>query len=115
MLSSNLIIQYHDFNPSDYTKVYIESVINEIHSELPDGSRVKATFTKRDNLYKGMLNVGSYSGPFFAVATSDDFKQVLVKLVDQMRRRLEKWKSKKHSKKSIKHLAEDENKVSGVA
>lgn len=115
MLSNNVIVQYHDFNPSDYTKTYIQSVVSEIHSELPEGSTVKASFTKHDDLYKGMLNVGFHGGPFFAVATSDNFNDVLVKLVDQMRRRLEKWKSKKREKKSIKNIFKNEGNVSGVA
>jgi hypothetical protein len=89
MQKNSVSIQFHDFHPSVSTKNFIDSIVESIHSELPHGSTVKATFSKKDNLIKGMLNVNSFSGPFFTVAAAEDLHQVTVKLVDLMRRRLE--------------------------
>lgn len=108
MLKNNIAIQYHDFHPSEPTRFFIESIVNEIHEELPGGSTVKATFTKQSGDYgevmKGMLQVGSYNGPFFAVATADTLREVTVKLTEQMRRRLEKWKSRNTERRGLRHL-----------
>ncbi len=102
MPKSNVSVVYHDFHTSAYTKEFIQSVVEEIHSELPGGSTVKATFSKNGKVIKGMLNVSSYSGPFFTVAASEDLREVTVKLVEQMRRRLEKFKSRQHARGGLK-------------
>lgn len=106
MLKNNVAVQYHNFNPSEHTKTFIDSIINEIQEELPSGSTVKATFTKTKNedVVKGMLQVGSYSGPFFAVATANGLREVTMKLVQQMRKRVDKWKSKRHDRRALRHL-----------
>jgi len=118
MSKSNVVIQFHDFHVSQATQTYIESLIQEIQHELPSGSLVKATFTKKNDLVKGMLQVGSYAGPLFAVAASPNLNEVTVKLVDQVRRRIEKWKSKNHNRNSIKNMklneAELENELSQI-
>lgn len=106
MHKSNVAVQYHNFNPSEHTKRFIDSIINEIQEELPSGSTVKATFTKTksDDVVKGMLQVGSYNGPFFAVATASGLREVTMKLMQQMRRRLDKWKTKRHDHRTLRHL-----------
>ena len=102
MSKNRVSVIYHDFHPSDYTKEFIESVVNEIHQELPRSSTVKATFSKKGDLIKGMLHVGSHSGPFFTVAASEDLREVTLKLVEQMRRRVEKYKSRQHDRHGLK-------------
>jgi hypothetical protein len=115
MSKSNVVVQFHDFHVSQGTQTYINSLIQEIQHELPTGARVKATFTKKNDVVKGMLQVGSYAGPLFAVAASPNLNEVTVKLVEQVRRRIEKWKSKNHSRNSIKNMklneAEFENEL----
>ncbi|MBY0555062.1 hypothetical protein K2P97_11080 [bacterium] len=102
MSKKAIVINYHNFHASKGTQLFIDSLIREIHQELPDGSTIKATFSKKDDVVKGMLQVGSYAGPFFAVAASDNLNEVTVRLVDQIRRRIEKWKSKRHDRHGIK-------------
>ena len=109
MSQSNFSVQYHNFNPSSANREFIEGIIQAIQHELPGGATTRATFSLKDKVIKGMLQVGSYYGPFFSAATSDDLRSVTVKLVAQMRRRLEKFKSKRRShdglKESFKHYA----------
>ncbi len=104
MLKNNIVIQYHDFHPSENTKAFIDSTIQDIYGELPGGSTVRATFSAKDKVVKGMLQVNSFGGPLFVVSTSNDLHEMTMKLVEKMRRRLEKFKSKQHEKRSIKHL-----------
>ena len=102
-MSKHLVtVQYHDFHPSEQTRFFIDSIVNEIQRELPQGSTVRATFSLKDDLVKGMLQVGSYGGPFFTVAAADDLKEVTMKLLEQMRRRIDKFKTKQHRREGLK-------------
>jgi hypothetical protein len=106
-MSKQLVtVHYHDFHPSEQTRFFIDSIVNEIHRELPQGSTVSATFSLKDKIVKGMLHVGSYGGPFFSVAAAEDLKEVTVKLLEQMRRRIDKFKTKKyHRREGLKQVA----------
>ena len=108
MSKHSVNINYHGFHPSDDTKHFVEAVIHEIHEELPGGATVKASFSKNKDIVKGVLQVGSYAGPFFSVAASHNLKDVTFKLLEQMRRRLEKWKYKRRrgDRHAAQHIAE---------
>lgn len=104
MLKSNVAVQFNNFHPSENTKNFVGSVIENIQGELPAGSTVRATFTKQKNIVKGMLQIGSYSGPLFAVASAEGLKEVTFRLVEQIRRRMDKWKSRRHERRALRHL-----------
>lgn len=107
--SSNFSVHYHDFHPSNSTKEYIESILTTVQNELPGGARAKATFFVKDKVVKGTLQIGSYYGSFFGSAVAGDLHMVTMKLVEQVRRRLKKFKSKRRShdglKQSLKRIA----------
>lgn len=102
MKTHNIKIQYHDFHPSQATQNFVASVMEELAQELPNGSEIKATFHEKEKLMKGMLQIHSYGGPFFSVVTADNLHLVIVKLVAQIRRRVEKFKSKQHRRDGLK-------------
>ena len=102
MSKHQVTVHYHDFHPSEQTRFFIDSIVNEIQRELPQGSTVRATFSLKDKLVKGMLQVGSYGGPFFTVAAAEDLKEVTMKLLEQMRRRIDKFKTKQHRREGLK-------------
>ena len=102
MLTGRVHIHYSGLNPSETTKVYVESIIHEIETELPEGARLRVTFSKRNDVVKGILQVGSNAGPFFSVAASNNLKDVAFKLIHQMRRRIDKWKTKRHDRNGLK-------------
>jgi hypothetical protein len=112
MSKSSVNINYHGFHPSDETKHFVAAVIHEIQEELPGGATVKASFSKNKDIVKGILQIGSYAGPFFSVAASHNLKDVTFKLLEQMRRRLEKWKYKRRrgarhmNQRAAQHIAE---------
>lgn len=104
MSKSNVVVAYHNIHPSEETKEFIDSVIQEIHHELPAGSIIKAKFSAKDHAVKALLNVRSYGGPFFAVGTSTSAREVAMQLLEQMRRHIDKFKSKTHRRKSLKNI-----------
>ena len=104
MQTSSVSIQYHDMHPSDQTRDMVDDLIKEVQLEVPAGARVKATFCEADNLVKGMLQINSYGGPFFAVAVANNLNEVSLKLLEQMRRRIEKFKSKRHERETLRKL-----------
>lgn len=106
MSYNDVQIKYNGLHPSDATQNYIESLLEEIHRESPYGSQVKATFSAKDHVVKGMVQVNSHAGPFFTVASGDDLKEVTYKLLQQIRRRLSKSKAKRFERESLKHMQE---------
>lgn len=92
---NSLLIKYNGFHPSRFTESYLSSMMEELQHESPQGSTLRATFSRKDKVIKGVVQISSAAGPFFAVASGAGLKEVSKKLILQMRRRLEKWKSKK--------------------
>ncbi|MFZ4404047.1 MAG: hypothetical protein ACOYOK_08100 [Pseudobdellovibrionaceae bacterium] len=104
MAADEVFVNYHGFHPSDISKKYIDMLLDEIHHEAPCGATLRAVFTKKDLIFKGTLNVHSSAGPFFAAATEESLKKVADHMLEQMRRRFEKWKSKRSQHSSIKDI-----------
>ncbi len=104
MLKKNISIQYNDIHPTEETRHFVYEVVQEIQNEMPKGSVVKATYTRRDHVVKAILQVSSSGGPFFAVSASNSIREATLNLLEQMRKRMEKWKSKRHEKKGLKTL-----------
>lgn len=94
-------VQYQGFHPSDFTKGFIETLLSELKSESPRGAVLKASFVKKNDVFKGIVKIQTAAGPFFASAANSSLKDVSEKLTGQLRRRIQKWKTKKT--KEIKH------------
>jgi hypothetical protein len=93
----DISIEYTGFQPSFPTQMFIESAMQEIREDSPTGSFVQATFDKKDNIVKGIVQVSTPAGPFFAVVTGSESKEVAQNLHDRMKQRFEKWKAKHYS------------------
>lgn len=102
MPTSNFSVQYHNFHPSQETKDYIESILKDMQQELPGGATAKAHFTIKDKVVKGTLTVGSFYGPFFSSAAASDLHVVTLKLIEQVRRRIGKFKSRSRTHEGLK-------------
>lgn len=103
-MSNNIVVTYRNLHPTNETREFITSIINEIYNELPATSTIKATFSAKDDVVKGMMHVNSHGGPFFAVAISTSVNEIGSKLLEQMRRRIDKFKTKTYRRLSIKKL-----------
>lgn len=104
MKSVELSVKYHGFHPSEFTKSFFGSMLQEIHEEAPYGSMIHANFSRHHEHIKGVIQINSSAGSFFAVATSTSLNEVAKKLVHQLRKRLEKWKTRHVQHRSLTDL-----------
>jgi ribosome-associated translation inhibitor RaiA len=104
MRHEEVIVQYHGIHTSDLTKNSIKALIDEIHEEGPTTATVRAMFTKRakENDYRGIVHVHSKAGSFFTAATHSNLMEVAEKVLEQMRRQMDKWKSNRIYRATVK-------------
>ena len=88
-------IKFHDFQVSDFTQTYIYSLMQEILDEAPYGSKLSASFTQYKDYFKATVQIQSEVGPFFESIIADGIEESAQKLLQQMNRRLLKWKEKR--------------------
>lgn len=103
----NMMIKFQGFHPSDFTRSYLDDKITTLQYEAPKGAHIEATFTRRDKSFKGIVTIFSPGGKFFAVASGTKLKEVTHKLNEQIRKKLDRWKSKTHGHASLKDFTED--------
>ncbi|MGZ3774067.1 MAG: hypothetical protein ACXVCY_08700 [Pseudobdellovibrionaceae bacterium] len=96
--------KFQGFHPSDFTRSYLNDKINALLEESPYGSDLKATFTRQGHLFKGVVTIYSSAGKFFAVASGTKLKEVMQKLVEQIRKQLDRWKSQRFRRESIRDI-----------
>ncbi|MGZ5279971.1 MAG: hypothetical protein ACXWC9_08515 [Pseudobdellovibrionaceae bacterium] len=104
MKIGDIRVRYHGFHPSDFTQNLLNCIMQEIYDESPDGSCLKASFTRNKEVLRGIVQVNSPAGPFFASATGTHVNEVAHRLLVQMRRRLDKWKSKRFRHERLRDL-----------
>ncbi len=74
----------------NWTEKYTEE---ELKSESPRSAVLKASFVKKNDVFKGIVKIQTAAGPFFASAANSSLKKVSEKLTGQLRRRIQKWKT----------------------
>ena len=104
-MSEDINIQYQGLHPSHETDVYLRAIMGELLEEAPYGASLKAQFSTKNDVVKGMITIRSVVGPFFCLATGGDLRVVGHQLLNQMRRRLDKWKSKRFNREGVRHHA----------
>jgi hypothetical protein len=97
-------IKFQGFHPSDFTRSYLHERLSELQDEAPYGSTVHAIFTRKKEQLKGIVSIHSSAGRFFAMASGSKVKDVGKKLVEQIRKQLDKWKSLRFEHRSIREL-----------
>jgi hypothetical protein len=105
MPMGDLFLKFQGFHPSDFTRSYLNDKMSAIHDEAPYGSSLHATFTRRDHLFKGVVTIYSSAGKFFAIASGSKLKEVSHRLVEQIRKQLDRWKSQRFCHESLKDIA----------
>ena len=99
MFKNAVEINYNNFNPCDFTRIYFSTLMDELHNESPFGSKLKATFTSHGKYLKGVIQINSSRGKFFAVAADKDKAVLAKKLVQQIRKQIGKWRDQRfHAK-----------------
>lgn len=114
MYKDEVLIKYQGFHPSDFTKTFLQGLLSELHEESPSGSTLKADFSRKDHVFKAVISIHSSAGKFFAVASGRKLREVTDKIIDQIRKQLDRWKSARFEHRSIKNLPRlDENYIDG--
>lgn len=103
MYMDDLFLKFQGFHPSDFTRTYLCEKMSAIREEAPYGANLKATFTRQGHAFKGMVTVYSSAGKFFAAADGTKLKDVTHRLINQLRRQLDKWKSERFQTKEERH------------
>ena len=92
------VMHFKGFHPSEYTKTYLQSVVDHIQEESPRGADLDVTFKRENNVIRGMIRVTSSAGKFFAIAQGQRLHEVTQRLNQQLRRQLSKWKALRFSR-----------------
>ena len=109
MRSDELRLKFQGFHPSDFMRSFLNDEMSALHEEAPYGSILHATFRRKDHSFKGMVSIHSSVGKFFAVASGSQLKAVTHKLIDQMRKQLDRWKSRRFEHERRKEFAYPDN------
>ena len=104
---SEMTMHYHGFHPSEFTKDYLEEVMEELYTESPHGSFFQASFSRQNHIFKARVRIDSVNGHFFAVASGKKLKDVTHRVVFQIRKQLSKWKSLRFQKGRPREIMEN--------
>ena len=88
-------IQYKDFPNSSGLNVYLRGMIQGLQHESPSDSVLKVTFSKTGRVFKGIVNIYSRAGRFFARAEDININAMSHKLAERARRQINKWKTQR--------------------
>lgn len=88
-------LKFQGFHPSSFARSYMADRFSILHEEAPYGSHVQATISRRDHLFKGVVTIYSSAGKFFATASASRLRDVTQKLIDQIRKQLDRWKTRR--------------------
>ncbi len=95
MIKNEVVLQFQGFHPSTITKNNLAEFVSELNDEVPHGASIKATFTRKDHLIKGIFMIKSSAGHFFATASSHKIRIITHKIREQLRKQLSRWKHNK--------------------
>jgi hypothetical protein len=112
---TEMTIHYQGFHPTDFTKGYLEEMMDELYTESPHGSFFQAVFSRQNHIFKARIRIDAANGHFFAVASGRKLKEVTHRVVIQIRKQFGKWKSLRFHKRNARELSRELNRkmVSG--
>jgi len=93
MKFEDIVLNYQGFNPSELVDSHLNLIVRAIYEKAPYGSSLKAHFSQSEDMFKGVIKITSKAGSFFATTTGPVLNDVSQKLFQQIRQRLDKWKT----------------------
>lgn len=106
MFDDNQTLHFHGFHASEFTRAFLNHKMNALLDEAPYGANLTATFVRKEpHLFQGSLSIYSAAGRFYAKATGNKLKNVNQKLIEQIRKQIGKWKSRRFQHESLKDQA----------
>ncbi len=88
-------IHYKNFPHSAALQTYLKGIVHGLQHESPSDSVLKVSFSKTGRVFKGMVNIYSRAGRFFARAEDLTINAMSHKLFERVRRQLDKWKAQR--------------------
>ncbi len=98
---NEILIQYQGFQPSEFTRSYLDLKLSAIHEQAPKGSIVRAVFKRRSKTLTGTVRIMSAAGQFFATASGAHLREVTHLLAERVRRRLRRYKTLRHHRRAL--------------
>jgi hypothetical protein len=89
-------VQYQGFTPSEFTRAFLETKLSELQDRAPYGSTVRATFVRVNERLKAHLRILSSAGEFSAIAQGRRLRDVSRKLLSQIHKQIQRWKTRRH-------------------
>lgn len=99
-----LLIRFNGFQPSEFTRAYLDEKISAIYDEAPYGASLRADFSRLNREFKGLVTIQSPVGRFFAVARGTRLRDVTHRLTGQIRRQLDRWKSRRFDHRRLQDM-----------
>jgi hypothetical protein len=110
MLHDRVTLSFKGFHPSENTKKLMNDLVEEVMTEGPSFSKVKAHVLQEGEgdhvLYKGIIELFSNAGSFFVKAESTQILDLTHKLLKRTRKQFSKWKENRHGDRQKIHHAE---------
>jgi hypothetical protein len=103
-MNRDIDVKFIGFQPSEAALQHIHEMLDEVWEEAPYGANIRLSLNRQKHVFKGVIQIASSAGPFFATASGEGLKLVSEKLRDRIHRRLEKWKSQRFRRRSLKLL-----------
>lgn len=106
MFYDNQNLHFHGFHVSELTRGFLAHKMNALLEEAPYGAILNANIIRKEpHLFQGTIAIYSPAGRFYAKATGHKLKTVTQKLIEQIRKQLGKWKSRRFAHESLKNQA----------
>lgn len=93
MFTNDRLLKFQGFHPSEHTRLFLDEKINLLHEEAPYGATLNAVFTRKGRIFKGVVTISSTAGKFVAVAQGTKLNVTANKIISQIRKQIDKWKS----------------------
>lgn len=104
MLMDDLLLRFQGFQPTEEVRSYLNERMSELQEEAPYGARLDATFSRHGQSMKGVVTIHSFAGKFFAVASGANLVDVTQRLIERLRRRLDRWKSRRFRRPGLRDV-----------
>ena len=104
MILDKQVIKFIGFTPSTLMRSFVEEKIVEIQKEATPKCILNVVFTKKDHMLKGVVTLHTSSGIFIAVAHGGRLDIVTIKILKQLRKKIDKWKMPKFHQERFRDI-----------
>ncbi len=97
-------LDYQGFHPSAYTQEYLSETLSKMVEEAPRRAFLHGHFSRSGGAFKGIVQILSNGGEFFASAEGERLKDVIKRITSQLRRKMSRQKQKRINHENVSQL-----------